>query len=314
MTQSIHFKFIPLNFSWIALHPKPVGTIYFIGGAFFGTFPTIFYRFLLRHLFDRGYTIVALPYRFTLRHWDVATGLASDQCTLQQVLIEEAQYRGYEAQIYEDLENGKHFWLGHSLGCKYIALLEVLTDFEMHDCGKQNLLSNCIPLAGQKALKQALVHADLSRFSLRNQSSILLAPAIEGLEGAIPILRNPMFSNFQKWLDQIGIKVDPSQAETFCLAKQGQSFNLTSLIAFRGDTRVAAPTVRWLLKNLEDRLLRTEQLEGRHLAPLGWTRGNLEISKTVERFLQRSTAQVESFLKESKESAVVMAGTPDSAK
>ena len=32
------FKLIPLQFNWVAIHPKPKGVIYFIGGAGFGSF------------------------------------------------------------------------------------------------------------------------------------------------------------------------------------------------------------------------------------------------------------------------------------
>jgi hypothetical protein len=55
------FKFIPLQFNWVAINPKPIGVVYFIGGAFFGTFPNLFYRYLLKQVFERGYTIIAIP-------------------------------------------------------------------------------------------------------------------------------------------------------------------------------------------------------------------------------------------------------------
>jgi len=294
--ESIDFKFLPLNFSWIALHPKPVGVIYFIGGALFGTFPTIFYRSILRYLFNRGYTIVALPYRFTFRHWSVATALVADQVTLQQALMEEAKHRQYDYTIYERTDSGNYFWLGHSLGCKYIALMEVLTDLELHDADPEDWLARCIPPRGQRSFRHALSQINLRQVSLKNQSSILMAPAIEGLEGAIPILRNPRFAGLKTLLNRIGIKVEPSQAETFCLAQSGQSFNLTSLISFQDDTRVAGPTVRWLRTHLSDRLVQSRTLQGRHLAPLGWGRGDREIAETVERFLNQSASKITALL------------------
>jgi len=48
------FRFQPLLFSWVALHPKPKGVIQFVGGAFFGSFPTLFYRYFLSQLFEAG--------------------------------------------------------------------------------------------------------------------------------------------------------------------------------------------------------------------------------------------------------------------
>ncbi len=292
MTESLKLKFIPLNFSWVALNPKPKGVIFFIGGAFFGTFPTLFYRYLLKNLFLSGYTIVALPYRFTFRHWSVAVNLVKDQVTLQQAMRDEAKYLGYHYAIYEEdptEEKENYFWLGHSLGCKYIALLELLSDLEEKPKIQENIcpkfISSCISVEQQKHLEEALADVDLEKISLKNQKSILMAPAIEGLEGAIPILREGNFPWLRRFLNNIGIKVEPSQKETFCLIEQSRLFGLTSLISFKQDTRIAAPTVKWLLKNLVERLLNQESLQGGHLAPLGWISGDYQIFKTVEDFL-----------------------------
>jgi len=114
------FRFSPVGFSWVAIHPKPKGVIQFIGGAFFGTFPTVFYRYFLQSLFEEGYTIVALPFRFSFRHWAIAIGLLKEQEVLRQEL---STITG--SDFYQDKAN--YFWLGHSLGCKYIALLEFLS-------------------------------------------------------------------------------------------------------------------------------------------------------------------------------------------
>ena len=119
------FKFRPVSFSWVAIHPEPKGVIQFIGGAFFGTFPTVFYRYLLQELFEEGYTIIALPFRFSFRHWSIAIDLLKEQEVLRQELSEIASRLGYRQDVYQDKAN--YFWLGHSLGCKYIALLEFLS-------------------------------------------------------------------------------------------------------------------------------------------------------------------------------------------
>jgi hypothetical protein len=123
-----HFKFKPLSFSWVAIHPQPKGIIQFIGGALFGTFPTIFYDFFLRKLFQEGYTIIALPFRFTFDHWSVSLQLLREQYVLRKALIEEVKRLQYAPQIY--LEDKNYRWIGHSLGCKYIILLELLSTFE----------------------------------------------------------------------------------------------------------------------------------------------------------------------------------------
>lgn len=291
MTKAIKFQFFPLNFSWVALHPEPIGVIFFIGGAFFGTFPTFFYRYLLRHLFDQGYTIIALPYRFTFRHWSVAISLVQQQDAFRKAIIDEAKHRHYDYQIYQEepkSQKANYFWLGHSLGCKYIALLELLTDLEETNSSQQKLVTqffgNCLPSQEQKHLQVALANVDLTTISLENQHSILMAPAIEGLEGAIPFLRSPRFTGVKNFLNRIGFKVEPSQKETFCLIRQSRLFNLANLISFEGDTRVAAPTVQWLQTNLDRPLVRN--LEGKHLAPLGWMNGDPQIAETVEELLK----------------------------
>ncbi|MBR8830277.1 MAG: hypothetical protein N5P05_003369 [Chroococcopsis gigantea SAG 12.99] len=292
-TQFSKLEFIPLNFSWVALHPDPEGVIFFIGGAFFGTFPTVFYRFFLKKLFERKYTIVALPYRFSLRHWSIATSLVRDQVDLRENMIQEAKRRGYSYNLYKEKpteKNSNYFWLGHSLGCKYIALLELLTDLGDDGTGsrvRDLTRGDCIPERERRHLRESLADISLKEISLKSQPSILMAPAIEGLEGAIPIFRNGGFSGLKKFLNRIGIKVEPSQKETFCLIEQEtQLFNLTSLIYFKDDTRIAAPTVKWLLENISGRLVNKRELKGKHLAPLGWLDGDGEIAMTVIDFLK----------------------------
>jgi hypothetical protein len=46
------FKFRPMSSSWVAIHPQPKGIIQFIGGAFFGNFPTVFYRYFLSEFLE----------------------------------------------------------------------------------------------------------------------------------------------------------------------------------------------------------------------------------------------------------------------
>ncbi|MEO0967129.1 MAG: DUF1350 family protein [Cyanobacteria bacterium J06639_18] len=105
--KSNFLKFHRVKDTQVALHPDPKGVISFIGGAFFGKFPTIFYRSLLKDIFNCGYTIVAFPYRFTFDHWSEAISLAEDRYEIQQVLSEKAKKLGYSYEIYlESLELG----------------------------------------------------------------------------------------------------------------------------------------------------------------------------------------------------------------
>jgi hypothetical protein len=134
------FKFRPISSSWVAIHPNPKGVVQFIGGAFFGTFPTLFYRYFLSQLFAEGYTIIALPFRFSFRHWPIAVSLFKEQEVISQELVAIAKKIGYEYNIYQEKSN--YFWIAHSLGCKYVAMLEFLSDANW-----QAIVSNCLTLS-----------------------------------------------------------------------------------------------------------------------------------------------------------------------
>jgi len=119
-------KFRPVSHSWVALHPKPQGVIQFIGGMFFGTFwPMLFYRSLLQRLFNDRYTIVILAFNFTFDHYAESGFLIREQYEIMPELVRRARFAGYD---YEPYLNDQNFsWIGHSVGCKYIALLEAFS-------------------------------------------------------------------------------------------------------------------------------------------------------------------------------------------
>lgn len=260
---SQRFHFQPISFSWVALHPDPKGVIFFIGGAFFGTFPTLFYRYLLQSIFESGYTIVALPFRFTFQHWLVATGLLQEQRQLRPVLIEMAHRAGYCTDVYRDAKN--YFWIGHSLGCKYVALLELLSD----DQWQENSRACLKPKQATQTIKQ--VSGVLpTRTGILDQPSILMAPDISDTDSAIP---KPL----AKLVNALGLGVNPSRRQTQCLIENSRLFNLTALISFDHDTIAGRlqdqdetkSDVRWLLNHLSDRNPPQAELSGKHLEPVG---------------------------------------------
>ena len=276
------FKFLPLSFNWVAIHPKPIGVVQFIGGAFFGTFPNIFYRAILRELFYQGYTIIAKPYRFTFAHWSVAIGLLKDQQELIETIAQEAKRLGYNDDLYQEYLNsepssgnpiskGKYFWLGHSLGCKYIALLELLSDLEESSIDQS--LENIFGQEQAEAIKNALLGVDLKNISLINQGSLLMAPVLADISNAVPI---PVLANF---LRGIGLDVKPSKEKTKQFIKEAAGenrnlFNLISILGFQGDIR-AQETIGWL-ENYRQRFIdfkkdfNPKQAPlGPHLAPMG---------------------------------------------
>ncbi len=102
--------FEQISQSWVLRHPTPVGVIEFIGGAAFGSVPCFSYTSLLHSLYEAGYTVIAVPFKFGFDHKSRAEKLLIEQKLLRSKL-----------EYSQDLP---HIWVGHSLGCKYIMLLE----------------------------------------------------------------------------------------------------------------------------------------------------------------------------------------------
>ena len=291
------FKIIPLEFNWVAIHPQPKGVIYFIGGAGFGSFPTIFYRYILRRLFQEGYTIIALPFRFTLNHWSVAIQMVRDQEALLKAIAKEAHALGYtnNLDLYTNptkIRSGNYYWLGHSLGCKYITLLQLLTDLEILRNDNQNVYqviqqhirdpqqaNNLI-----KALEAINLTDNLEKLSLRDQSTILMAPIITGIEGAIPV--RAIANIVKKFID-----ARPSEQETKQLIEEGTRLideknivRATAIIGFNQDkVQDKAKTIEWLRDILAEMPAPpiNQQLDGQHLAPLNILERNNELANLL---------------------------------
>ncbi|MBD2099345.1 DUF1350 family protein [Leptolyngbya sp. FACHB-261] len=265
------FRFRPVSFSWVAVHPEPKGVIQFVGGAFFGTFPTIFYRYFLRKLFEEGYTIVTLPFRFSFRHWPLAIGLLREQDALRQELTTLAIHLGYEHEIYNHKD--RYLWIGHSLGCKYITLLEFLS-------GKQwpQAIEACIGRKERQRLENLVEANGPEELSIKGQPSLLIAPDISNTESAIPVRA------VAQLLDRLQLGVLPTREQTQCLISGSDLFNLAALVSFKKDELAGSITdgqkseeiqknsdVLWLLRQLQLRRLPAinQELPGKHLEPLG---------------------------------------------
>ncbi|NBD34179.1 MAG: DUF1350 domain-containing protein, partial [Cyanobacteria bacterium] len=294
LDESPEFKFIPLSFNWVALHPEPKGVVYFIGGAGFGTFPTVFYRYILRQIYQASYTVVALPFRFTFDHWSVALSLVKDAEPLREAMSEEARRLGYtkHLDLYTNpkmFKQGNYFWLGHSLGCKYIALLELLgivrkdnlpsPQIQRMSINGSDALTECLKKHPEQVAKieRLLEGLNPDYISLKNQSSILMAPIITGIEGAIPI---PALAKFVKrFLD-----ARPSQEETECLIEKQGLFHYTALIGFADDKiQEKAKTLPFLRKTLPQKPFPPldQTFPGGHLAPLNLLTRNQELAEQL---------------------------------
>lgn len=323
MATNIKFKFKPISNSWVAIHPQPKGVVQFIGGAFFGTFPTIFYRYFLNQLYDAGYTIIALPFRFTFNHWSVAISLVKEQYVIRREVVKEAINLGYDYDIY--LKDTNFSWVGHSLGCKYIALLEFLSGewqqvkqniklCEANYSRFTNIVNDIenlsLDLDLEKRKTEVIIEnyvgkkPEIINLFIKGQSSLLIAPDISNTENAIPI------HLLAKLIDNFGLGVTPNLKQTYCLITRSKLFKLIALVCFKQD-EIAQETCKWLINKLyinsesQNKLFPplTEQLNGKHLEPIGVKIGNYLIDlnpfdKFIEPIKSRKVETVAIFLLE----------------
>jgi len=234
-------RYEQISNSLVARHQQPIGVVEFYGGQLFGQLPTTSYDYFLEALFAAGYTIIAVPFAFGFNHVAIAENLLVERDRVRQKLPE--------------LDGVPHFWVGHSLGCKYIALLEAYTD----QASGLFLPPNRSPAN--------------TRRGIYDEPSLLLAPDIGDTASAVPIPILPQI------LDALGQGVRPTRAETQQLVVEDDLFNLTALISFQGDTVAgnaagdpATSDVAWFIQTLRGRggnTLLHRELAGGHMAPFG---------------------------------------------
>ncbi|MFN6563670.1 MAG: DUF1350 family protein [Nostoc sp. ChiSLP01] len=291
---NLQLRFKPVSHSWVALHPQPKGVIQFIAGAFFGTFfPMLFYRYLLQSLYKQRYTIIILPFNFTFNHYVEAGFLMREQYEILPELVRMATVEGYD---YEAYLNDKNFsWIGHSLGCKYISLLEGFTALPPETEAREKFIRNLLSYTSDESqiksviadintlveeLKHKIVEVQklicsyvgrevkINSIFIKGQVSILLAPAITNTASAI----RPQF--LADIIDKLGFGVKPTIEETQNLIKDSELFNIMGLGCFKSDN-IAKSTCDWFInifKKPPQEFL--ENLAGGHLKPIGMQLGN----------------------------------------
>ncbi len=283
---NVTLRWKPVSFSWVAIHPNPKGVVQFIGGAFFGSHPTIFYRYFLKRVFEEGYTVIALPFRFSFRHWPIAISLLKEQQVLSKELTNIAKNLGYEHEIYQDKSN--YFWIGHSLGCKYITLLEFFSGEDW-----EKILEGCVGNSElqYQQIETSLQDTEMERPSIKGQASLLIAPDISDTESAIP---KPL-AFVARFLDKVGLGVLPTKRQTQCFIEGSHLFNLTALISFNQDTIAGNKTdknsdVFWMIEQLKLRKPPTlhEEMPGKHLEPIGIKVGDYIVDiNPFDKFIKR---------------------------
>jgi hypothetical protein len=307
-------QFKPICHSWVALHPEPEGVVQFVGGAFFGTFaPMLFYRHLLQYFYDKSYSIIILPFNFSFNHYKEAFFLMKEQYALIPELITMAIARGEDPEIY--LKADRYIWIGHSIGCKYIALLESAGKLPREEDELRRFIATILDTPPPETynektvqtvvdqlltLRQQLrIDADNSKRLVEicaedNENSLAKPSTIPKLiyndlfiKDQLSILLAPVLSDtssavqpkaFAEWLDRRGWGVQPTSKVTKNLIKQSRVFNLLVLAQLKSD-KIALETIEWFFNVLnKPKESARQHLTGGHLRPLGFTLADLVIN------------------------------------
>lgn len=223
--------FKPIYSCWVVEHPEPIGVIEFLGGALFGSLPNVSYSYFLNSLYEAGYTIVTQPFRLGLNHEQIAKEIFEERNKVLQDLGSSHQ-------------NIPRIWVGHSLGCKYITLLEMLGE------GKTETL-----------------------FPLKDQPSLLIAPDLSDTFEAVPI--EPV----AKFLEHIDKGVKPDREKMGEKLKASKRFGLTAILSFDKDDVAGTQSQRTdksdvalitnILKETKENILITQEIPGKHLEIVG---------------------------------------------
>lgn len=262
----------------VAFHPQPKGIIQFIGSFVFGSFPEPSYKYLFKDLYQQGYSLIIYRFPFNpleFNHWSVATEMLLDLYKLRVEIISNKSEKITSEQLEFYANDANYFWLGHSLGCKYILLLEILSDNDTQR--RDQVLQSCLKGKHLPQVNQDIAKADKARREainnitkllqkqcqlspfIRDQPSLLLAPEINNTV--------QIFNQTVRPSSRLGF---PNREQTQDLIENStELFNLMGLISFNLDS-IARDDVVFLeseLQNREFKPLLHQVLWGGHFEP-----------------------------------------------
>jgi hypothetical protein len=231
-----HPKWLPFQHSFVKINPNAKGTVLFIGGYLYGTLPTWSYNNMLNHLFHKGFTVI--PYSYSpvqLNHWKLANDLLDEIEHIKRDIIHQSERAGYRTDVY--LAPDKYCFVGHSLGCECISLIQFLSFTK----DKQN-----------KLLQEARDKLGPEKVTDSDFSDVDSLPEERPVPYKASLLMAPCFKNPLR-----GIR--PKQELMQYAIENGSLLPLTALISFKGDD-IAGEDVNWLHQNLSH-----ESLVGKEL-------------------------------------------------
>jgi Protein of unknown function (DUF1350) len=180
--------------------------------------PNVSYSYFLNSLYEEGYTIVTQPFRLDLNHEKIAQEIFEERNRVLQTLGE--SYQGIP-----------RIWVGHSLGCKYITLLEMLGEGDTE-----------------------------TQFPLKDQPSLLIAPDLSDTREAVRI------EPIARYLDDIGKGVKPNRQEMKIRLEASKRFGGTQ--SQSPETSDVALITK-ILEKTKGNILIKEEIPGKHLEIVG---------------------------------------------
>lgn len=241
--------------SWVRPHPQPRGVVEFYGGEAVGLTPHLAYGAFLDHLYASGYTVIAVPVPVGPDHTELAYTLLRERELIRAWL-------GYDPDAHPQ------FWIGHSIGGQFIALLAMLTD----------PVTNLITLPGRPPVR-----------GVHHEPMLFVAPYIGDFEGP----------SWAAWLIQaLGLEFRPTMAELEqeIGERAASTFALGAMLSFEGDTiagslracreqggAACTLSVPWFAHTLA---LTFSELPGDHLAPMGTRLGREVYRLSLDDFRQ----------------------------
>lgn len=106
-------------------------------------------------MFNQNYTIILLSFNFTFDHYVEAGFLIREQYEILPELVRISSSKGYSYETYLDDRNFS--WIGHSLGCKYIALLEGFSSLPENSQAREKFIRRLLSKTTKEAQIQTAI-------------------------------------------------------------------------------------------------------------------------------------------------------------
>ena len=259
--------------NWVLLPPRPIALIHFLGGAFIAAAPQLTYRWLLEHLADQGYAIIATPFVNTFDHWAIARDVFMAFERTRDRLYRTGQLRRQSLPVYG---------LGHSMGCKVHLLLG--SAMSVKRAGNLLVSFNNFPATRAVPLMDKLspMVADLERNvqdGLKNGIDVKL-PGNLGRS-----VSRSINDSVNRWLGDRreegqrlnrsfsgmanNLEFDPTPDETFQLIEEKYHIRRNLLVKFKTDELDQSRELYSIFSRRFGNLSNIQLLAGNHLTPIG---------------------------------------------